>query len=442
MNPRPPVPRLLTKTAVDKLAAGPKVYITYDPELPGFGVRVTPTGSKSWIVDYRAGGGGRSAPKRRMTLGSARSLPADKARRAARDVLASARLGSDPAAERAEARRAATLTDLSERFMDEVVAKKKPRTAKLYEGYFRVHVLPDLGSKRARDVTARDIDRLHKKIGERSPVTANRVIMMMSGLFTWAGKGAQAEVPPGFNPTKDIERYREQARDRYLTPEEFARLGDAIREAETVGTPYEVDETKPTSKHAPKPENRRTRIDPHAAAAIRLLLFTGARLREILHLRWENVDFGRGVLWLTDSKTGRKPIILNAPALAILSTLNQQKIGIYVIAGAFAGAADEQPRSDLKRPWDVVSHRAGLAGVRLHDLRHSFASIGAGGSLGLPIIGKLLGHRHAETTQRYAHLADDPLRRASETIAAEIAAHLGEPIAPAAEVLAIKRGGR
>jgi integrase len=264
---------------------------------------------------------------------------------------------------------------------------------------------------------------------------------MLSGLFSWAARASQGEVPAGFNPTKEIERFPEQARERYLTPEEFARLGDALREAETVGIPYQVDEKKPTAKHAPKPEHRRTKIDPHAAAAIRLLLFTGARLREILHLEWDHVDFKNGILLLQDSKTGRKPLILNAPALAILSTLADSRRGKYVIAGASAGSEDERPRADLKGPWSAVSKRAGLDGVRLHDLRHSFASVGAGSSLGLPIIGKLLGHRRSETTARYAHLADDPLRRASETIAIEIAARMGEPLPPSADILPMAKRG-
>ncbi|MCW5693077.1 MAG: tyrosine-type recombinase/integrase [Pseudolabrys sp.] len=425
----------LTKSLVDALEPGSKTKLTYDGELAGFGVRVTPAGAKSWIVEYRAGGGGRTAPKRRMTLGSVKTITADQARRTAKDILARARLGEDPAAELAEDRRAATVADLSERFLDHVRATKKPRTGDLYEIYFRKHVLPALGPKRARDVTPRDVDRLHKRIGQTAPITANRVIMLLSGFFRWAGKGAQGEVPRDFAPTADIERFREAPRERYLTPDEFARLGDAIRQAETVGVAYEVDEARPTAKHARKPENRLRHIDPHAAGAIRLLLFTGARLREILHLRWDEVDFSRGVLWLADSKTGRKPIVLNAPALAVLSSLQKLRIGHYVIAGAFAGRDDEKPRTDLKKPWALVSERAGLSGVRIHDLRHSFASVGAGEHLGLPVIGKLLGHRNPETTQRYAHLADDPLRRASERIAAGIAARLGEPVAQSADVI-------
>jgi integrase len=184
----------------------------------------------------------------------------------------------------------------------------------------------------------------------------------------------------------------------------------------------------------PKAMKRFTKIDPFAAAALRLLLFTGCRLREILHLKWEFVDIERGLLFLPDSKTGRKTVILNAPALAVLAGVD--RIGSYLVPGD----DPHKPRADIKRPWRAVSKRAGLDGVRLHDLRHTYASFGAGGGLGLPIIGKLLGHAQLSTTQRYAHLDADPLRRASETIGGRIAAALEGR--PGGSVVRIKRRGR
>jgi integrase len=216
----------------------------------------------------------------------------------------------------------------------------------------------------------------------------------------------------------------ERGRERFLSVIELTRLGEAIREGETIGLPYGVDETKPKAKHAPKAENRRTVIGPHAAAALRLLIFTGARLREILGLKWEWVDLERGLLLLPDSKTGKKAIVLNAPAMKVLADL--PRLGAYVISGQSAGTDDETPRADLNRPWRAVAKRAGLVGVRLHDLRHTHASFGAGAGLGLPIIGKLLGHAQATTTARYAHLDIDPLRRASEHIGSQLAAAIGE----------------
>ena len=266
------------------------------------------------------------------------------------------------------------------------------------------------------------------------------MLAIVGSLYSFAGK--HDLVPQGFNPARGIEKYPEQGRERFLTSEELGRLGDAIREGETDGLPYVVDQTKPKAKHAPKEENRRTVIGPHAAAAMRLLILTGARLREILHLKWEHVDFERGMLILPDSKTGKKAIVLNAPALDVLANL--ARIGDYVIAGQAAGTKDERPRSDLKRPWTAVAKRAGLKGVRIHDLRHTHASVGAGAGLGLPIIGKLLGHTQAATTARYAHLDADPLRRASERIGNQIASAMGDTKIDGdagANVFPLRRGG-
>lgn len=225
-------------------------------------------------------------------------------------------------------------------------------------------------------------------------------------------------VPEHFNPARKIEKFREERRERFLSTIELERLGRAISEGETIGIAWVVDAGKPTSKHMVKPDNRRTLLAPTTAAALRLLIFTGARLREILGLRWEWVDMERGLLLLPDSKTGRKSIVLNSAAQAVLASLPRG--GACVIPGK----DPDQPRADLKKPWDIVCSHAGLNGVRLHDLRHTFASIGAGASLGLPIVGKLLGHTQPQTTARYAHLDASPLRRASDTIGEQLHAAL------------------
>jgi integrase len=219
------------------------------------------------------------------------------------------------------------------------------------------------------------------------PYQANRLLRVLSSLFTFAAKAHV--VPVGFNPCRGIEHFPEEGRERYLSTAELAKIGEAIREAETVGLPYSVDASKPTAKHAPKEPNRRTVIGPHAAAAMRLLIFTGARLREILHLKWDHIDFERGLLFLPTSKTGKKTIVLNAPALAILTSL--PRVGEYVIAGTSAGSKDEKPRSDLKKPWKAVAKRAGLVGVRIHDLRHTHASVGAGADLALQLVRRETG---------------------------------------------------
>jgi integrase len=408
----------LTKEVVD--CATPRAAPYWDTALSGFGLRVGHTGTKTFFVRYRPKGTGRTGPKRFYTIGKYGPLTPDQARNRAKEVLGQVAAGQDPAVALAEARHAITIADLAARYLQEVELKRKEATADLYKGYLDRYVIPEIGRLKAETISRASIAKLHMKIGKHHPVAANRTLAVVSSMFAFAEK--RDLLPVGhINPAKGVEKFPETPRERYLTTEELERLGSAIREAETSGIPWEVDEAKPTAKHVPK-NDRQTVISPFAAAAIRLLLFTGCRLREVLDLRWSEVDFERGMLHLPDSKTGKKSVVLNAPALAVLAAL--PRAGDYVIAGD----NPTQPRADLHRPWRIVSHRAGLNGLRIHDLRHGFASVGAGSGLGLPIIGKLLGHRSTDTTQRYAHLDADPLRRASNTIGVTIAAALdGRP---------------
>ena len=414
--------KAITKRRVDALKKADREYFVWDSDLKGFGLRVQPTGEKSYVVKYRSGSG-RNAPTRRVTLGTIGKLTPNEARRLAKLTLGSVAHGLDPAAVKAAERRAATLKELADLFLSEhVEAKRKPATASHYRDILQRIVLPELGTRQGEKVATADLARLHVRMKTR-PYQANRMLAIVGSLYAFAGK--RKLVPAGFNPARDIDKYPEKGRERFLTGKELGKLGDAIREAETVGLPWAVDEKKATAKHAPKEANRRTVIDPFASAAIRLLILTGARLREILKLKWQHVDLERGLLLLPDSKTGAKSIILNAPALAVLAGL--KRIGSHVIASESAGTEGEKPRADLNRPWRSIAKRAGLAGLRIHDLRHTHASFGAGAGLGLPIIGKLLGHARASTTQRYAHLDTDPLRRASEKIGVRLATALGEP---------------
>ena len=409
----------LTKRTVDAVEATGRRYVIYDTELKGFGLKVTPSGGKTWCVEYRAGARGRSANKRRMVLCAATALTPDQARNAARAILARVALGEDPAAAKVRAREVPSFREFAERYLlEEAEAKLKPKSVVNYRIYLRKHACPALGSIKLDQISTADVAALHRRIGQTKPMTANRVVECIGSVFRYAANCGLVE--RGRNPGAPIEAFREQRRERFLSSDELARLSEAIREAETTGITWQVDDTKPTAKHIPK--NGRTAIGPYAAAALRLLILTGARLREILHLKWEYVDFERGLLLLPDSKTGRKTIVLNAPSLAILASL--PRVGPFVIAGDH----EEKPRHDLNRPWNLVCKHAGLGGVRLHDLRHTHASVGAGAGLGLPIIGKLLGHMNTSTTHRYAHLDADPLRRASEEIAGRINVAMGEPI--------------
>jgi integrase len=404
----------ITKRAVDALKPNGFEFTVWDDTVTGFGVRVRPTGAKSYVVVYRAGSG-RGAPVRRFTIAAVGKIAPELARARAKVILGSVALGLDPADQKTTERGMPTLAELADRFMTEhVEAKRKGGTARFYRDILDRIVKPAMGATKVDKLSRAQIGRLHSSLAE-TPFQANRVLAVVGSMYAFARRAGI--VPEGTNPAHGIDKFKEGRRERFLTSEELERLGSAIREAETTGISWTVDESNPTAKHVPKAK-RFTRIAPPAAAALRLLLFTGCRLREILHLRWEHVDLERGCLFLPESKSGRKTVILNAPALAVLNAL--ERIGPYVVSGD----NPEQPRHDLKRPWDAVTKRAGLTRVRLHDLRHTYASFGAGGGLGLPIIGRLLGHVQTATTARYAHLDNDPLRRASEAIASRIAAAL------------------
>jgi integrase len=415
----------ITKRVVDGLKPRTSEFAVWDAKLPGFGVRVRPSGAMSYVVVYRAGSG-RGAPVRRFTIASVGKTAPEAARRRAKAILGAVAHGQDPAGDKATERGTLTIATLADRFLSEhVEQKRKPGTVAFYRHLLEKIIKPELGATKADKVTRAQVARLHGKL-KATPFQANRVLAVIGSMYAFAGRSGI--VTEGMNPARRIEQFKEHRRERFLTGEELVRLGAAIREAETKGIPWDVDEAKAKAKHLPKAKNRFTKIGPSAAAAIRLLLFTGCRLREILHLKWEQVDLERGLLFLADSKTGRKTVILNAPALAVLAGLD--RMGTHVVPGD----DPRKPRADLKRPWEGVAKRAGLSGVRLHDLRHTYASFGAGGGLGLPIIGKLLGHTQAQTTQRYAHLDADPLRRASEAIGGRRAGREANRISDAVEV--------
>jgi integrase len=377
----------LTKRSVDAARPEAERYILWDSVLKGFGLRVETSGTKTFLVRYRTAG-----RKRFVAVGRFGQLTPEQARSLAQDALASVRRGHDPADERRKERVALSVAQLAARFFAEHVdAKRKGSTAVHYRSLIDCYLLPKHGTRKAHDFTRVDLARLHLSIQDR-PYQANRLLAVVASMYSFGER--HGLVPEGYNPAARIERFPEARRERFLTTEELGRLGEAFRHFEGDGRFEE------------------------GVAALRLLLFTGARLSEILHLRWEHVDFERGLLLLPDSKTGRKAITLNVPALAVLQSI--ERIGAFVIPGA----RPDTPRADLKKPWAAVIEAASLPGLRIHDLRHSFASVGAGSGLGLPIVGKLLGHTQAATTQRYAHLDADPVRRAADAIGATIAAAL------------------
>jgi len=358
---------------------------------------------------------GRQGNKRRVAIGSASNLTADDARSEAKRLLASVALGNDPAKDRKHSREMPTLEDFCERYLSECAKQKlKTRTLVNYKIYLRKHTYPVLGRVKIDRISEAEIARLHRAIGKSMTSTANRVVECLSSVFRFAVECGV--VPRGTNPCASIRAFKEVRRERFLSSSELHLLGETLHEAEIDGLPWR----KRGRGNSTSGELPREKICPLAIAAIRLLLLTGARLREILHLKWDWVDHERGLLLLPDSKTGRKTIYLNAPALQLLTTI--PRTSPYV----FPSPQGDKPRADLNRPWRAVVRRSGLTALRLHDLRHTHASIGAGAGLGLPVIGKLLGHTQASTTNRYAHLDAHPLRAASDRIGSEIMNAIGQ----------------
>ncbi len=395
----------ITKRSIDALdapAAGE--IVLWDDALAGFGVRVRPGGVKTFLIIYRAGTG-RDAPLRKLTIGRFGSpWTADTARIEAKRLLGSVAGGADPAAVKADRRSAVTVADLAARFMaDHVAAKRKGRTAAEYQRLLDRIILPALGKKKLADVTRADVARVHHSCRE-APYQANRVLAVLSKMFNLAE--AWGLRPDGSNPCRHVERNPERGRERLLSAAELARLGDALE---------------------------RSQASIFIPAAIKLLLLTGARLSEVLGLRWSYVDLERGEARLPDSKTGAKTLHLPPPAMAVLAALPRVEGNPFVVVGAKPGAA----LVNLEKPWRKLREAAGLPDVRLHDLRHAFASVGAISGDSLVVIGKLLGHTQAATTQKYAHLSADPVKAAAAGIAAKIATALGGD-RPRAEVVTLR----
>ncbi|HWA17741.1 MAG TPA: tyrosine-type recombinase/integrase [Devosia sp.] len=432
----------ITRKTVKEALPRPQRYIVFDAAVRGFGLRVLPSGEKRWIFEYRPHPGGRVTPKKLATIGSTKEFSPDEARKLADKLRAMVKMGEDPqAATRAE-RDSITVEQLAQEFLERHVSKKRsPATFAAYTDVVDRYIVPEFGKVKAKSLTGAQVSRWHQRL-EASPYAANKALAVLSAIYGWAS-GPPALVPSGTNPAKGIERFNEVKRGRVLSTDELARLGAAIRTAEVDGVPWQVRDSAKTKHLRKNVAERKTRISPHAAAAIRLLILTGMRLREVLSLRWSQIDFDRGVIVLEKHKTARttgsKAVVLNAPALAVLDGID--RIGAYVVAGEFAGTKDEQPRPDLKRPWAVVRSAAGLDDLRIHDLRHNFGGFGASGGLGLPIIGKLLGHTQPATTSRYSHLDADPVRKASDAIGERLLDALGErPKDTSADIVPIKRG--
>ncbi len=382
----------LTKRFVEGLDKREKDYIIFDTELPGFGIRVMPSGKRFFLIQYR-----RHGRTRRVMIGQFGPVTAEIARKEAIRMLGDVRGNDgDPAAVRDRERQSATLNELGARFLKEHVAVRcKPSTQAEYKRCVELFINPFFGKQRVRSVTTADVAEMHGAHAH-IPYQANRTLGVLSKMMnlseTWGIRDKHT------NPCEDVERYPEHKRERFLSPKEMKRLGEVLSQFEADGS-----------------ESR------YSVAAFRLLLLTGCRLSEIQTLRWDYVDLEEAQLNLPESKTGAKTIHLGDASVKILKSLPRVDDNPYVIVGKFEGSH----LTDLQRPWRRIRKEAGLENVRIHDLRHTFASGGLLVGEGLPMIGKLLGHTQVQTTARYAHLANDPLKAAASKISERLAAALG-----------------
>lgn len=408
----------ITKRKVDALKPDPcKDVFLWDTEAKGFGLRVKPSGARSFVLSYYAPG--LHQTRRRLTIGAFGPMTVEEARKQALELLARVGSGEDPAMEAAEERRTIrdeTIRALFPAYLYEGIDLRRASTLGYYESLGRLYILPALGDLPVARVTMKDVTTLHRSLRDKK-VTANRVVQLLRGFFYWLQRSG---LQSGANPAKEIERYAEKSRERFLTVEEMGRLGEALRIAESVGL-------APAPQYVRAPSTRRSRnngmfaagpqpANPVSVAALRLLMLTGWREKEALTLRWDAVDFTRAMATLEDTKAGRSFRALPAPALALIAEQPRKEGSPYVFPGRIEG----KPIQEIQRLWYAVRAAAELNDVRLHDLRHSVASIAVAQGHSLFLTGKLLGHKDQRSTARYAHLADDARRSMTESVGGAI----------------------
>jgi integrase len=385
--------------------------ITYDrggkEPVKGFGIRVTAAGAKSFVLNYTIAG-----RERRLTIGGYPAWTVAAAREQAKSLRRRVDNGEDPLGTREAERAAATVAELCDRYLADHAARK--RTGKQDQAYIDRFIRPRLGSRKVDSITFTDLDGLHRKLTIASgPYAANRVAALVSKMFALSTRwGMRTD-----NPAKGIERNHEERRYRYLTGDELRRLTEAL---------------------AACPSQQ-------AANAVRLLLLTGARRGEVLGATWDQFDLEAGIWIKPSSHTKQKRehrVPLSAPARQLLADIraaaqqraDEKNWGLSPFV--FSARTGEGHMVEIKTAWAGLCKAAKLDGVRLHDLRHTYASVLASAGLSLPVIGALLGHTQPGTTARYAHLFDDPLRAATERVGAIIT---GADKPGGAEAMPLKR---
>ncbi len=390
----------LTKTLIKALAPKNSAYIVWDTDLFGFGCRIYPSGRKAYIVQYYSDSGEQKRP----VIGVADVLLISEAREKARQILLQLTNGINPFDEREAEKKTPTMSEFAERYMNEhAIPKKKPSSVRTDELNLRLHIIPAMGRIKIHKIDRQDVQRLHSQM-VGTPGAANRTLALLSKIMNLAEKWG--ERPDGTNPCRHVEKYKEKKLGRFINPSELARLGEVLRQVEA-----EAEEMRD------KDSEVRIRI----VHAIRLLLLTGCRLSEMLSMKWDYIDFSLRVAFLPDSKTGQKTVYFSDAAVSVIRSVKRVDGNPYVFAGRF-GRGYLHRMSHL---WLDVRRRAGVADLRLHDLRHGYASAGVGMGESLSLVGQLLGHTQTQTTARYAHLAMSPLLSSTDRIGERIVESLG-----------------
>ena len=399
----------ITKRFIDQLKPTDRDVALWDSELSRFGVRVKPTGAMAYVIQYRNSGG----RTRKLALGRVGVLTPEEARQAARKALAGVSGGGDPSADRHAQRVDLTIAELVERYLAEGPASKPAKKKASWASdtsNLRRHVIPLLGRRQLAALTSDDIQKFQKDVTDGKtqkdektrkrgraivkggPAAATRATLVLSAMLQWATTRKFRTDNPG----KGVKLNKPTKRERFLSGAELARLGEAFAKAERDG------------------------LNRNSLAILRLLVLTGARRNEIASLKWDDVDFERRALRMPDSKTGAKIIPLGAPALEVLSKLPRKRGSAWV----FPAATGKGHHVGMPRVWRKLRASARLKDVRMHDLRHGFASIAVADGDSLYLVGKVLGHAQAETTQRYAHLQLDPVRAVADRTSRKLAGAL------------------
>ncbi len=403
----------LTKRLIDNLTNDGGDRIEWDTELRGFGVRVTPKGVKSFVIQYR-NASGRS---RRHTIGQFGTWTVDEARTEARSLLVAVDKGNDPAEDKRLRREAPTVSDLMGRYITEhVTPHNAASTAEQVRDIVEKRILPALGTRKIADVDRDAVEQFHRQmIG--TPRLANLSLSILSKAFNLA-EGWKLR-PQSSNPCRGIKRFRENARERFLSPDEIARLGVVLDEAETVGIPWRIDPDKPTAKHGRK-DNPKTPIDTAVIAILRVLLLSGARLSEILELQWRHVDAAAGTLALPKVKGGDRQAHPAGEATMELISAMKHVDGSPWVFPRKSDPARHITAEVVENAWQRIRLYAGFPDARIHDLRHTVGTLASASGANAFIIRDLLRHRGVAMTSRYVNKAAGPVKDVANEVGRQV----------------------